>query len=165
MQLKIQDLILFSLVHCIMVTNIFFVFYLPFPNLLIKSLPLHHGEHHKWEKKGYRLKGYLISNSERSKSPPASEQHQLIFSSSNKNFRFSGIFKNEQKKLWKFPRHRKLFERSANKIENSFEMKNFQMRKFSVRFLACKLVILSFLHKIKNKKLSSSNIRDVHRCT
>ncbi len=43
-------------------------------------------------------------------------------------------------------------------------MKNFQMRKFSVRFLACKLVMLSFLNKIK-KKLSSSNIRDVHRCT
>lgn len=56
-------------------------------------------------------------------------------------------------------------EKSANKIENSFEMKNFQMRKFSVRFLACKLVILSVLYKIKKKKLSSSNIRDVHRCT
>lgn len=38
-------------------------------------------------------------------------------------------------------------KKRANKIENSFEMKNFQMRKFSVRFLACKLVILSFLYK------------------
>lgn len=42
-------------------------------------------------------------------------------------------------------------KKSANKIENSFEMKNFQMRKFSVRFLACKLVIRGFLYKIKKK--------------
>lgn len=45
-------------------------------------------------------------------------------------------------------------------------MKNFQMRKFSVRFLACKLVKLrSFLYEIKREKNTfSSNISDVHRC-
>lgn len=72
-------------------------------------------------KKGYRLKGYLISNSKRSKSPLASEQHQLIFSSSNKNFRFSGIFKNEQKKN---------YGNSCGTESHSVKKKRKQNRKF-----------------------------------